>query len=70
MTEEHHKSTAFLRLDPDEVLAVRENLEASIRIGDGPPGRRVPETLCAEIGNLLRLIEVEMRRQAKPLSER
>ena len=54
-------SSAIAQLDPDEVLALRENLEAAIFLYDGPRARRVPETLCAEIDQLLRLIELDLR---------
>ena len=52
---------AIVQLDPDEVLALRENLEAAISLYDGPHARRVPETLCAEIDQLLRLVELDLR---------
>lgn len=69
MSEGPHKNTTLLQLDPDEVLAVRENLEASIYIDGGPPSRRVPETLCVEIEKLIKLMELEIRKQARTPSE-
>ena len=50
-------------LDADEILAVRENLEAALRIAGGPPARRIPETMCKEIQQLLYLLELAVRRQ-------
>lgn len=48
-------------LDPDEIFATRENLEAAIRVGDGPASRRIPEGLCIEIEQLLYLLELAAR---------
>jgi hypothetical protein len=48
-------------LDPDEILATRENLEAALRISGGPEARRVPESLCSEIAQLLYLLELAAR---------
>ncbi|MEE4317750.1 MAG: hypothetical protein V2I74_12300 [Erythrobacter sp.] len=48
-------------LDPDEILATRENLEAAIKVSDGPASRRIPESLCVEIEQLLHLIELAAR---------
>lgn len=49
-------------LDATEITAVRENLEAAIRISEGPAARRIPETMCAEIDQLLYLLELAVRR--------
>ncbi|MGB3470865.1 MAG: hypothetical protein WBA51_08595 [Erythrobacter sp.] len=61
MTRQSPHFNAVLQLDADEVLALRENLQAAITYYDGPPARKVPETLCAEIDQLLRLIELDIR---------
>ncbi len=50
-------------LDPDEILATRENLEAARRVHDGPVARRLPESLCEEIDRLLYLVELAVRKQ-------
>lgn len=50
-------------LDPDEILATRENLEATIRITVGPTSRRVPESLCDEVSQLLYLLELAVRQR-------
>jgi hypothetical protein len=50
-------------LDPDEILATRENLEAAVRISDGPEARRIPESLCFEIEQLLYLLELAARQR-------
>lgn len=47
--------------DPAELLAVRENLESCRRLSEGPPSRVVPETLCAELEKILRLLEMNSR---------
>lgn len=49
-------------LDPDELLAIRENLHAARNTSDGPPARVVPESLCQELETLLQLVEAECRR--------
>lgn len=51
----------YAALAADEVLAAVENLEDCLRLTDGPPGRRVPETLCLEIERLLTLFSKELR---------
>ena len=48
-------------LDPDEILAIRENLEACRRATAGPASRVVPESLCVELEQCLRLLEAEVR---------
>lgn len=50
-------------LDADEILAVRENLQAAARLADGPPARRVPESMCDEIDQLLQILELLTRKQ-------
>ena len=50
-------------LDPDEIFAVRDNLEAAQRLFDGPPSRRIPESMCTEISQLLYLLELAVRGQ-------
>ena len=50
-------------LDPDEILATRENLEAALRITEGPKARRVPESLCDEVSQLLYLLELAVRQR-------
>lgn len=49
-------------LDPDEVFAVRDNLEAALKLSSGPPARRIPESMCIEISQLLYLLELATRR--------
>lgn len=49
-------------LNADEVFAVRENLEAAARLADGPSARRIPEAMCVEIEQLLRLLELAVRK--------
>ena len=61
MRENRAAGSAIVQLDADEILALRENLEASIALYDGPPGRRVPESLCAELDQLLHLVEMDLR---------
>jgi hypothetical protein len=51
----------LIGLDPDEIFATRENLEAAIRVPDGPASRRIPESLCVEIEQLLYLLELAAR---------
>lgn len=48
-------------LDPDELLAIRENLEACRRATVRPASRVVPESLCVELEQCLRLLEAEVR---------
>jgi hypothetical protein len=50
-------------LDADEIFATRENLEAAIRISEGPAARRIPESLCIEIDQLLYLLELAVRQK-------
>lgn len=50
-------------LDPDEILATRENLESASRIEIGPEARRIPESLCTEIAQLLYLLELAVRQK-------
>lgn len=49
-------------LDISEILAARENLESALRLRDGPAARRIPESMCIEIGQLLYLLELAVRR--------
>lgn len=49
-------------LDVSEILAARENLESASRLRDGPAARRIPESMCVEIGQLLYLLELAVRR--------
>ena len=59
--------SALSQLDPNEVLAVRENLESAKVHMPGPPARVVPEGLCDETVKLLTLLELEIRiRQMQP----
>ncbi len=51
-------------LDPDEIFATRENLEAAIRVIGGPASRRLPESLCVEIEQLLYLLELAVRQRS------
>lgn len=48
-------------LDPDELLALLENLEACRATAEGPKARVVPESLCAEIEQCLRLLRAEVK---------
>lgn len=50
-------------LDPDEIFATRENLEAAMRVNEGPVSRRIPESLCIEIDKLLYLLELAVRQR-------
>lgn len=52
-------------LDADVLLAVRENMEAAPRLADGPSARRIPETMCLEIEQVLRLRELTVRQQSE-----
>jgi hypothetical protein len=49
-------------LDANEILAVRENLESATRLDGGPCARRIPESMCVEIDQLLYLLELGVRR--------
>jgi hypothetical protein len=53
-------------LDPDEILAVTENLQQSSKLTSGPAARRVSETLCVEIEKLLVLLELEVKQSQMP----
>lgn len=49
-------------LKADEILAARENLQDALVLQKkGPPGRRVPESLCVEIDKLLHTLELSIR---------
>lgn len=49
-------------LDADEIAATRENLQSSAMLVDGgPPGRRVPQSLCTEIEKSLHYFELAVR---------
>lgn len=48
-------------LEPDELLAIRENLESCRRSTAGPASRVVPESLCVELEQCLKLLEAEVR---------
>ncbi|MEP2735457.1 MAG: hypothetical protein ABJP34_04090 [Erythrobacter sp.] len=48
-------------LDADEILAVRENMEAAVRLKGGPDARRIPERLCGEVEQLLYFLELAVR---------
>lgn len=61
--------TMMALLDPDELLAIRENLHAARSTADGPPARVVPESLCQEVETLLQLVEAECRRFGEQGSE-
>lgn len=50
-------------LDPDEIFATRDNLEAAVRENYGPASRRLPESLCVEIEKLLYLLELAVRQR-------
>lgn len=57
-------TTAFLSgLDPDEIVEIRENLDAAIRENLGPASRRLPESLCVEIEQLLYQLELAVRQR-------
>ena len=66
MTGANKPVLTLIQLDADEILAVRENLQSASRLSDGPPARRIPEGLCSEIDQLLRLLEEEVRRAQEP----
>ena len=53
----------LIGLDADEIFAARDNLEAALKLKDGPPARRIPETMCVEISQLLYLLELAVRHQ-------
>lgn len=48
-------------LDTDEVLATLENLEACRATTERPPSRVVPESLCAELEQYLKLLRAEVQ---------
>ncbi len=48
---------------PDDLLALRDNIQACRPTSDGPPSRVVPESMCSEIESVLRYLEAEARRQ-------
>ena len=57
MTDQRCVRSILAQLDHAELLAMRENIQAAARIEGGPPARRMPESLCAEIETLIELLE-------------
>lgn len=62
MTENGSGRSVLSQLDADELLAMRENLQAAAQLDYGPPGRRVPVSLCIEMEKVLQLMALETRR--------
>lgn len=53
--------SSLAQLDPADLLALLENLEACRATGEGPEARVVPESLCVEIEQCLKLLRAEVR---------